>query len=205
MASPRHEIADSGSEEENIGSPTIDTDTFTEEDINVLRRLRSLLSISNRPSLIHEGCTTCQQYDRAVVFYVINRVQNPEAAEESRGILEVANEIWLEHHIEDYRNFVERQSRMREFIERSMEESAPAPKVATEDEIVSLETGVYTSKDPSISCGVCLSDIEEGENFTKTKCSHLFHKECIEKWLKMNVKCPVCRRNSITGETLNES
>lgn len=205
MASPRHEIADYGSEEENIGSPTIDTDTFTEEDINVLRRLRSLLSISNRPSLIHEGCNICQQYDRAVVFYVIDRVQHPEAAEESRGILEVANEIWLEHHIEDYRNFVERQSRMREFIERSMEESAPAPKVATEDEIFSLETGVYTSKDPSISCGVCLSDIEERENFTKTKCSHLFHKECIEKWLKMNVRCPVCRRNSITGETLNQS
>ncbi|CAI2298649.1 unnamed protein product [Caenorhabditis sp. 36 PRJEB53466] len=43
------------------------------------------------------------------------------------------------------------------------------------------------------TCTVCLCAYEDGENITNLPCNHFFHTECIEKWLKLNKKCPMCR------------
>ncbi|KAK3642353.1 hypothetical protein LTR22_016168 [Elasticomyces elasticus] len=50
-------------------------------------------------------------------------------------------------------------------------------------------------------CLVCLCDFEEKEVCRKlVKCSHLFHKECIDQWLTQGRNsCPLCR-----GEGVNE-
>ncbi|KAK6388640.1 hypothetical protein LTR81_027154 [Elasticomyces elasticus] len=50
-------------------------------------------------------------------------------------------------------------------------------------------------------CLVCLCDLEEKEVCRKlVKCSHLFHKECIDQWLTQGRNsCPLCR-----GEGVNE-
>ena len=37
---------------------------------------------------------------------------------------------------------------------------------------------------------------ENNINFT-TKCNHLFHKICIDKWVKINNSCPTCRTPNI--------
>jgi hypothetical protein len=45
------------------------------------------------------------------------------------------------------------------------------------------------------NCTICLADYEDGDKvgYLKT-CGHLFHIECIKKWLlEFNHKCPVCR------------
>lgn len=45
-------------------------------------------------------------------------------------------------------------------------------------------------------CPVCLSKIESNEYIRKLKCNHLFHKKCIDKWLRNNIdnpSCPNCR------------
>jgi len=33
----------------------------------------------------------------------------------------------------------------------------------------------------------------EGNKFIITKCKHIFHKECIDKWIKLKLTCPQCR------------
>ena len=61
-----------------------------------------------------------------------------------------------------------------------------------------------------MECSICLDDIEEIEatettilvsNITKKyknaknlKCGHVYHKECIDEWLKKHHSCPYCRK-----------
>uniref|UniRef100_A0A0A0LY13 RING-type domain-containing protein n=1 Tax=Cucumis sativus TaxID=3659 RepID=A0A0A0LY13_CUCSA len=41
---------------------------------------------------------------------------------------------------------------------------------------------------------ICLCEIEEGEKCRKMKtCGHVFHKDCIDRWFKVDDHCPICR------------
>jgi hypothetical protein len=42
---------------------------------------------------------------------------------------------------------------------------------------------------------VCLIEFEMEDLVRKTICDHLFHKECLEQWLKKHENCPICRKN----------
>jgi len=45
-------------------------------------------------------------------------------------------------------------------------------------------------------CLICMEKYKLGELKRKIpKCSHYFHKKCIDKWLKKKGSCPVCRCN----------
>ncbi|OIW16350.1 hypothetical protein TanjilG_19066 [Lupinus angustifolius] len=45
-----------------------------------------------------------------------------------------------------------------------------------------------------ISCTICLQDFEDGELVNiLPKCGHIFHLECIDKWLIQQWSCPMCR------------
>ncbi|EPS62085.1 hypothetical protein M569_12708, partial [Genlisea aurea] len=43
-------------------------------------------------------------------------------------------------------------------------------------------------------CSVCLSNLEDGE-FVRIlpNCKHIFHVDCVDRWLESNSTCPVCR------------
>lgn len=41
-------------------------------------------------------------------------------------------------------------------------------------------------------CCICTEEIE-GVFAAKTKCKHLYHEECISKWLEKSDTCPWCR------------
>ena len=46
----------------------------------------------------------------------------------------------------------------------------------------------------NIACTICLDEFEANTNVRHVKCGHVFHTECIDKWLLENsYKCPTCR------------
>jgi len=42
-------------------------------------------------------------------------------------------------------------------------------------------------------CGVCLFAVEVGDRVASLACTHTYHDECINAWLRVNWSCPVCR------------
>tara|TARA_B100001121_G_C18567150_1_gene563252 strand:- start:353 stop:721 length:369 start_codon:yes stop_codon:yes gene_type:complete len=44
------------------------------------------------------------------------------------------------------------------------------------------------------SCPICLETYEVGKYKRVLPCGHIFHKKCIDKWLKKKLICPICRK-----------
>ena len=42
-------------------------------------------------------------------------------------------------------------------------------------------------------CSICLMEVNEGQNTILLPCGHMFHEECVTKWLKIHNTCPLCR------------
>ena len=42
-------------------------------------------------------------------------------------------------------------------------------------------------------CSICIDEYKIGDTIRQLKCSHTFHQECIDSWLKNNNICPNCR------------
>lgn len=45
-------------------------------------------------------------------------------------------------------------------------------------------------------CVVCMSDFETRQTLRVLPCSHEFHARCVDKWLKSNRTCPICRADA---------
>jgi hypothetical protein len=43
-----------------------------------------------------------------------------------------------------------------------------------------------------MDCPICLDNVKE-EDKKIIKCSHVYHKECIDKWFERAHQCPLCR------------
>ncbi|CAG8625198.1 1042_t:CDS:2, partial [Acaulospora morrowiae] len=49
-------------------------------------------------------------------------------------------------------------------------------------------------------CSICLSSYEDGEELRHLWCSHHFHKDCVDEWLSLNRRCPMCRMDVVEME-----
>nr|XP_016515871.1 PREDICTED: RING-H2 finger protein ATL46-like [Nicotiana tabacum] len=64
------------------------------------------------------------------------------------------------------------------------------------------------AKEP-LDCAICLLEFEHGDKGRKIKsCSHIFHENCLDKWLMhgkgQNSNCPVCRSVIIPNYMVEE-
>ena len=64
-------------------------------------------------------------------------------------------------------------------------------------------------KDPILENQECLICMEKFE-YKKYKrvlkcCNNIYHKKCIDKWLKKNSSCPICRHDFLNKESNSES
>ncbi|XP_021736799.1 E3 ubiquitin-protein ligase At1g63170-like isoform X2 [Chenopodium quinoa] len=42
-------------------------------------------------------------------------------------------------------------------------------------------------------CCICLAAYVDNDELRELPCTHLFHTECVDKWLKINASCPLCK------------
>jgi hypothetical protein len=42
-------------------------------------------------------------------------------------------------------------------------------------------------------CSVCLDEIGENDPFLITPCKHVFHDQCLRRWVDEHADCPLCR------------
>lgn len=55
---------------------------------------------------------------------------------------------------------------------------------------------IYDEDANDSTCSVCLDIIRNSTIVRKlTSCNHIFHLECIDRWVATNHKCPLCRTN----------
>ncbi|KAL1561946.1 RING-H2 finger protein ATL80-like [Salvia divinorum] len=73
---------------------------------------------------------------------------------------------------------------------------APTTKPQRAADFAGLTFDKCTGKDGS--CTICLDEYAAGERrATITDCSHRFHTVCLEKWIKINSTCPLCRHHLV--------
>ena len=60
------------------------------------------------------------------------------------------------------------------------------------------ETTTAWSSEAESMCCICLTEFSNGSSVVRMPqhcCSHVFHKDCIRKWISVRSTCPLSRRN----------
>lgn len=64
-----------------------------------------------------------------------------------------------------------------------------------------LKLTKYVEKDEDESCTICLDTFQNREIIRTLICKHIFHKKCIDKWIKQTERCPNCNQYIYEEET----
>jgi len=85
-------------------------------------------------------------------------------------------------------------------VESTTTEEEEAPHGLDESVIYAIPSFVYTTnkseqeEEPRGECVVCLEEYQDNDHIRILPfCSHTFHLNCIDVWLRSNPSCPLCR------------
>ena len=71
-----------------------------------------------------------------------------------------------------------------------LDEKVPKKTLKQED-VDAFTKATFTAEDEAVDCGICLCEVEVGDEFVRLPCNHGFHDECITRWLtEYNTQCP---------------
>jgi hypothetical protein len=76
----------------------------------------------------------------------------------------------------------------------ALDDTAPKVKGASVAEIDEHLRRHVVQPGEEDKCAVCLEEMTAGEEVRKLTCRHLFHFECVSKWLLINKVCPIDKR-----------
>nr|GMC46529.1 43kDa postsynaptic protein [Ipomoea batatas] len=106
--------------------------------------------------------------------------------------------LWKEEQVrvnpnfhEEYNEAIARPRLPEELLfDRKTQAATPSSVDALESWVIDGES---SASSPAITCGVCLEEMLFGTTATRMPCSHVFHGDCILRWLNADHTCPICR------------
>ncbi|KAJ7955482.1 RING/U-box superfamily protein [Quillaja saponaria] len=60
-------------------------------------------------------------------------------------------------------------------------------------EMLTIDTGLDQMRIRTTECAICIAEFEVKGEAAKLPCLHVYHRDCISKWLQRNPSCPMCR------------
>ncbi|KAK8585949.1 hypothetical protein V6N13_050916 [Hibiscus sabdariffa] len=64
---------------------------------------------------------------------------------------------------------------------------------ATESSVKNMVNKVKVEDGEEGDCVVCLEELRVGFEASQMPCAHIFHADCIQRWLNQSHYCPICR------------
>lgn len=64
------------------------------------------------------------------------------------------------------------------------------------EQLPSYRYNVSSHQSDQMSCVVCMCEFEQRQLLRVLPCNHEFHAKCVDKWLKTNRTCPICRADT---------
>ncbi|KAI3657260.1 hypothetical protein MP638_005271 [Amoeboaphelidium occidentale] len=65
------------------------------------------------------------------------------------------------------------------------------------------QDGVAVIPKEDAQCSICLQEYEPGEDLRQLNCKHHFHSQCLDDWLRLEARCPLCNRKILEDGSAN--
>ncbi len=151
----------------------------------------SCCSQQHRHHHIHQHRHIHHHHHHHIHHHRHNQPQNNNYEED---IIRLTNDFTLLRHISTH----DEDEELKKVLRQSLLEYKRQPKIIKESE-KATHSGLTNLVDSVVirikkECPICIEKFKLNEKRTILPCFHDFHSDCINKWLKENNTCPICKK-----------